>query len=310
MNRVLLQGAVGAAVLAAVGLSAVIVEETEFAVVTRFGRVTQVIAEPGLAWKLPAPIDQALRLDKRILMTPVPEAEFLTADKKNVMVGMDINWRIADPVRFLGAVRTRTAAELRLVSLLQSALGSALGERPFTDFVPATPDAAQGGSQDRLLPLENSVRERSQRVADSNLGIEIVDLGITRFNFPDQNLVAVFSRMRAERKRIANAYRSEGDAEAQKIIAEANRTAAETVATAEAEAQRQRGAGEADAAKIYADAYRGEEEFYGFLRTLEVYEKVINEQTTLVLPADAPLLKLLLQSPRSGGGKAAAPPSP
>ena len=214
MNRVLLQGAVGAAVLAAVGLSAVIVEETEFAVVTRFGRVTQVIAEPGLAWKLPAPIDQALRLDKRILMTPVPEAEFLTADKKNVMVGMYINWRIADPVRFLGAVRTRTAAELRLVSLLQSALGSALGERPFTDFVPATPDAAQGGSQDRLLPLENSVRERSQRVADSNLGIEIVDLGITRFNFPDQNLVAVFSRMRAERKRIANAYRSEGDAEA------------------------------------------------------------------------------------------------
>ena len=76
-----------------------------------------------------------------------------------------------------------------------------------------------------------------------------------------------------------------------------------------AQTQRQRGAGEADAAKIYADAYRGEEEFYGFLRTLEVYEKVINEQTTLVLPADAPLLKLLLQSPRSGGGKA-APPSP
>lgn len=286
-------------VLAALGLvwlSTVIVEETEIAVITRFGRVTQVISEPGLAWKLPAPIDQTLRLDKRILTTMVPESEFLTSDKKNVMVGMYVNWRISDPVKFLGAVRTRQAAESRLVALIQSALGSAMGEKPFTDFVPPDGGNGEGG---RLTDLEQAIRERSAAAVESNLGIVVSDLGVTRFNFPDQNLVAVFSRMRAERERIAKAYRSEGDAEAQKIIAEANRTAAETVATAEAEAARQRGAGEAEAARIYADAYRGKEDFYGFLRTLEAYEKVINEQTTLVLPADAPLLKLLLQSPPS-----------
>ncbi|MBM3513000.1 MAG: protease modulator HflC [Alphaproteobacteria bacterium] len=290
------QGLGAVAVAAAVSLSAVIVEETEFAVVTRFGRVTQVITEPGLYWKLPAPIDQALRLDKRILIAAVPESEFLTSDKKNVMVGMYVNWRIADPTKFLGAVRTRQAAESRLVALVQSALGSALGERPFTDFVPA--DGEGAGSDDRLGSLEATIRNRSAPTAEANLGIEVVYLGITRFNFPDQNLVAVFSRMRAERERIAKAYRSEGDAEAQKIVAEANRTAAETVATAEAEASRQRGAGEAEAARIYAEAYKGKEEFYEFLRTLEAYEQVINEQTTLVLPADAPILNLLLQSNR------------
>lgn len=293
----LMMGLGGVAAVALVALSAVVVEETEVAVVTRFGRVTQVIAEPGLNWKLPAPIDQTIRLDKRILIAVVPESEFLTADKKNVMASLYVNWRIADPVRFLGAVRTRQAAESRLVALVQSALGSALGERPFTDFVPADGSGVAGG--DQLGSLEATIRERSAPTAEANLGIELVDLGITRFNFPDQNLVAVFSRMRAERERIAKAYRSEGDAEAQKIVAEANRTAAETVATAEAEASRQRGAGEAEAARIYADAYKGKEEFYEFLRTLEAYEQVINEQTTLVLPADAPLLKLLLQPNRT-----------
>jgi membrane protease subunit HflC len=295
----------GAAIaIAVVALSAVFVEETEYAVVTRFGRVTQVIDQPGLAWMLPAPIDQAIRLDKRLLTTAVAESEFLTADKKNVMVGAYATWRIADPVKFLGAVRTRQAAESRLTTLVQSALGSALGERPFTDFVPpdgASDSIASGG----LGALEAAVKERAATVADANFGIALGELGITRFNFPDQNLVAVFSRMRAERERIAKGYRSEGDAEAQKIVAEANRAAAETIATAEAEAARLRGAGEAEAARIYADAYRGHEEFYAFLRTLEAYEKVITEKTTLVLPADAPLLKLLLEPP-SGTARGSA----
>lgn len=285
-------------IAAVIALSAVTVEETEHAVITRFGRVTQIISEPGLAWKLPV-IDRTLSLEKRLLITQVPESEFLTADKKNVMAGMYVNWRIADPVKFLGALRTREVADSRLTALIQSALGSALGERPFTDFVAADQPAA---APDRFSALEQTIRERAAPTAEVNFGITVADLGITRFNFPDQNLIAVFSRMRAERERIAKAYRSEGDAEAQKIVAEANRTAAETVATADAEAQRLRGAGEAEAARIYADAYKGKEDLYGFLRTLEAYEQVINDKTTLVLPADAPLLKLLLQPPSNGRG--------
>lgn len=292
-------GSVGVAAL--IALAAVPVDEAEHAVITRFGRVVQVIAEPGLSWKLPV-VDRTITLDKRLLITHVPESEFLTADKKNVMAGLYVNWRIADPVRFLAAVRTRQAAETRLTALAQSALGSALGEASFTDFVTAAEPSQHAHAPDRLEALEAVIRARASAAAAENFGIALVDLGLTRFNFPDQNLVSVFSRMRAERERIAKAYRSEGDAEAQKIVAEANRTASETVATADAEAQRLRGAGEAEAARIYAEAYKGKEDFYGFLRTLEAYEQVINDKTTLVLPADAPLLKLLLKPPAAIGG--------
>jgi membrane protease subunit HflC len=100
--------------------------------------------------------------------------------------------------------------------------------------------------------------------------------------------------MRAERERIAKGYRSEGKAEALKIRAEADRQRADILATAEAEAARLRGEGEAEAARIYAEAYGGHEDFYEFLRTLESYEKVLNGNTTLVLPADSPFLDLLL----------------
>jgi len=297
--------AVGVAVLAGlIVLSSVIVEETEYGVVTRFGRVTQVHAEPGLYWKMPSPIDTVTRIDKRVLFTRVAESEFLTSDKKNLIAAAYVNWRVVDPVRYLSSLRTREAAETRLAALVQSALGGSLGERPFNEFVPTEERLSEADPiGDRLEVLEQVVTDRTAPIAASDLGIEIVDLGVTRLNFPDQNIISVFARMRSERERLSKAYRSEGEAEAQKILAEANRESAELVANAEAEAQKVRGEGEAEAARIYADAYRGNESFYAFLRTLETYEQVFNDKTTLVLPADAPLLQLLLQPPRTRAGE-------
>src|SRR5262249_39769807 len=151
-------------------------------------------------------------------------------DKKNVMAAMYVTWRIVDPVVYLASVRTREAAEARLVSLVQSGLGSVLGEQPFTNFVPTEQQIAGGELKgDRIAPVEAAVPARSAPTARGDLGIEIVALGATRFNFPEQNLAAVFARMRAERERIANGYRSEGNAEAQKIVAEAQRESAETI---------------------------------------------------------------------------------
>ena len=107
--------------------------------------------------------------------------------------------------------------------------------------------------------------------------------------------------MRAERARIARGHRSEGRAEAQKIAARAERERARIIADAEAEAAKLRGRGEAEAARIYAGAYEGHGEFYRFLRTLEAYKKVLNEKTTLVLPADSPFLDLLTSRIPSAG---------
>ena len=121
-----------------------------------------------------------------------------------------------------------------------------------------------------------------------------LSFGISRFSFPRQNLNAVFARMRAERERIASAYRSEGAAEARKILANAERERREILAKAESEAEILRGESEAEAAAIYSDAYATDPEFYEFLRKLETYEKIIDDKTTVIVPADSNLLDLLI----------------
>jgi membrane protease subunit HflC len=278
-----------ALLLAILAVSAtVVVDETEHAVITQFGRPVAVHSDAGLYLKLPVPLQRVTRFDKRILFTLGKETELLTADKKNVLVASYLSWRIADPLKYLTALRTREFAEARLQALVQSELGSVLGDLPFDELVPAK---VEGEGLDQL---KQRVQDASAEVAARDFGIEIVSLGITRLFFPAQNLQSVFARMRAERERIARGYRSEGKAEAQKIRAEADRQRAEILATAEAEAERLRGEGEAEAARIYAEAYEGHEDFYAFLRTLESYETVLNGNTTLVLPADSPFLELLM----------------
>ncbi len=277
-----------ALILFGAATSFVVVDEKVHAVITQFGKPVSVLSDAGLYLKLPVPFQRAQLLDKRILITNTRETELLTADKKNVLVSTYISWKIADPVRYLAALRRRDFAENRLAALVQSELGSALGDRPF-DMILGT--AGNGAS---LAELEGSVEGAVARVAREALGIEVVSLGVTRLIFPRQNLDSVFARMRAERARIARGYRSEGRAEAQKIAARAERERARIIAEAEAEAAMARGRGEAEAARIYAEAYEGHAEFYRFLRTLEAYRKVLNEKTTLVLPADSPFLEILI----------------
>jgi len=279
-----------AVTVAALAISTVvIVDETEQAVITQFGRPTQVYREAGLYFKAPAPVQRVARFDKRTLLTETRETELLTADKKNVVVSGYLSWRIADPLLYLRSVRTREFAEARLSALIQTELGSALGDLRFEELVSVS--AERGG----LEPLEGGVENACGRVASEDYGIEIVAFGVTRLNFPPQNLQSVFARMRAERARIARGYRSEGKAEAAKIRAGADRERAELLATAEADATRIRGEGDAEAARIYADAYSNYEQFYRFVRTLESYEAVLGENTTLVLPADSPFLDILIK---------------
>lgn len=271
-----------------------IVDESEYGVLLRFGRVVEEIDEPGLKWKMPAPIDTIRRFDKRVLYQQIPKTEFLSADKKNVLVSSFMTWRIQSPQLYLESLNTRESAEARLATLIKSSLGAVLGNRPFSDYIPESPDEsspAEAGKNLRLL--EDLVTKNVSAVAAADYGIEVISFGISRLGFPDQNLQAVFARMRAERERIASAYRSEGDAEARKILANAKREQSETLAKAEAEAEILRGQSEAKAAAIYAEAYATDPEFYAFLRKLETYEKIIDEETTIIVPAESDLLDLL-----------------
>jgi membrane protease subunit HflC len=281
--------------IVAINSSVFVVDESEYAVVLRFGRVVSEIDDPGLHLKWPAPIDQIRRFDRRVLYQQIPQTEFLSADKKNVLVGSYLTWRIQSPRLFLEAMSNRDSAESRLSTLVKSSLGAALGNRPFSDYIPESPDESSPvESGQNLLRLEDIVFAGVSDVASADYGIELVSFGISRFSFPRQNLAAVFARMRAERERIASAYRSEGAAEARKILANAEREAREVLAKAESESEILRGKSEAEAAAIYSEAYATDPEFYEFLRKLETYDKIIDEKTTIIVPADSDLLNLLI----------------
>lgn len=285
--KTLLWLVVAAALLALASTCVFTVHQTEVAVVTRFGRPLDQLARPGLNWKGPWPVDTVVRIDQRLLIFDNEPTEMLTRDKKNVLVDSFLCWRIADPLRFLKTVRSRAEAEARLLDLAASELGAAVGSEPMESFLNAEPDAVQ------LRSIASRARETVDRVARDSFGIEVVDLEINGFNLPRQNRQSVIERMRAERARIATAYRSEGEEEALKIEALSAAEREKLLAEARAEAEAILGRGEAEALRLLAEAYRKDPELYRFLRTLESYEKILDEDTTLFIESDSPLMEAL-----------------
>lgn len=282
-------------VLAALGLVILLwltsafytVDETEVGIVTRFGRPLPGVVGSGLHLKMPWPVDALIRLDARLLVFDSEPSEMLTQDKKNVLVDSFICWRIADPLRYTQTVRTRPEAEARLLDISSSELGAALGNEPMDSFLRTT------GEPVKFSEISSRISQSMNQIARSSFGIEIVDFQINGFNFPPQNRASVIDRMRAERARIATQYRSEGEEEALKIEAETTTEREQILAQARSQAEAIRGEGEAQAMNTLGDAYGRDPEFYRFSRTLESYEKMIDDKTTIFLESDSKLMKLL-----------------
>ncbi|MBU1701112.1 MAG: protease modulator HflC [Candidatus Eisenbacteria bacterium] len=263
------------------------IDETEIAVVTRFGRPLPKVAQPGLNVKMPWPIDDVERLDSRLLLFDNEPIEMLTADKKNLLIDSFICWHIADPLRYTQTVRTRDEAEARLLDISVSELGAAIGSEPMDSFLDVT------GKSVKFADISRRVTEAMNQITSAGFGIEVLDFQINGFNFPDQNRSSVISRMRAERSRIATRYRSEGEESALVIKAEATTERERILARARSMADSIRGAGEAEALRILGEAYAEDPEFYRFLRTLESYKKIIDEETTIFIESDSKLMKVL-----------------
>ncbi len=286
--RRLLPVAAGIAVLLLLARVPYVVEATEFAVRTRFGRPVAVVTKPGLHARVPL-VDDVTRLDARLLYFDPPAGEFLTNDKKNIVVTPVVLWRVEDPLRFLQTLVTRESAEARLADLVASETGAALGAVPFTRLVSATAGEAD------LPGVVAGIGDRVRKRAAADYGVRVVDVRLKRIAFPEQNLLSVFGRMRSERERIARRFRSEGEEAALKIRAEADRERTRLLSEAYRKAQEEKGAGEAEAARIYAKATSQDPELYKFLRTLRAYEKILDDRTTLVLPGDSDFLRLLTE---------------
>jgi membrane protease subunit HflC len=275
----------GAVALLLIYLTFYSVRETEFALVTQFGRPVRTVADAGLHAKWP--FQSILWFDKRLRIYNPRPSEFLTRDKKNLVIENYVAWRIDDPNRFVQTVGDTSAAEMRLHDIIWSGLSASLGTQDLESLVSASPDKLQTGS---MLDLLTSNADRS---AVDQYGIHIVDIRIKRLNLPEQNKQSVFARMRAERERIALQYRAEGEQQALTIRASADREKEEILSAAYKDAETIRGEGDAQATRIYGQAYSKNPQFYKLLRTLDSYKKVLDDKTTIILNSDSELLKIL-----------------
>jgi membrane protease subunit HflC len=271
------------------------IDVTEYGLVMRFGRVVRVVAEPGL--HVTAPFDRIVRLDKRVLFLRPARAEYLTTDKKNIVVESLATWRIAEPERFFATLATRAAAEERLADIVVAEIGSVIGRHPASALVSTDP------AESRYRAVLSEIGHGVAGFARPAYGIDVISVDLRRLSLPEQNREHVFDRMKAERAKIAKENRSAGELEARRIIAEADREKVRIDAEAAGQAERVKAEGDAKASRLYAAAFGQDSRLYKFIRSLRAYDKLLDDKTTLFLPADVDLLRMLRFDAEPGRGE-------
>src|ERR687895_775438 len=266
------------AVLAIIGLIVLrqtiyIVDQTEQVVITRFGEVQSVRDTPGLNVKMPF-VDVITRLDKRVLRIDSQPAALPDRDKQNLIIDLYARYRITDPVAFRKTLQTETEARSRLADIVISALRDRIALRNRFDIIGAKPALdEQGniavneeglsiveGTETRTEILNEVLEIVKRRTQEQDFGIEVIDVRIKRADFPESVADSIYTRMRAERNRIATRFRAEGEAEAIRILAQ---------------------------------ALNQDPDFFAFRRSLEAYQKFLSQQDTIILSAEALLFRFL-----------------
>ncbi len=275
-----------------------VVDERENVLVLQFGQVKQVRTEPGLGVKIPV-IQDVVRYDARILGLQSQPLEVTPLDDRRLVVDAFMRWRITDVVRFREAVGVEgvRAAQGRLERVLNAAIREVLGSVPSGAVL----------SEDRT-GLMNRIRDLARREAAS-LGVQVIDVRLTRTDLPEQNLEATFARMRAEREREAADEIARGNEAAQRVRALADRTVVELVSAARRDSEIIRGEADAERNRIYADAFGNDPEFFAFTRSLTAYERALrSENTTMVMRPDSEFFSFL-RSDGMGGVGSPRPPA-
>jgi len=271
-------------ILTLIGLSSIfIVDETQQVVLLQLGKPVKTVTEPGFNVKLPFPFQEKIVFDDRLLEYDSPPEAILSKDKKSLIVDNYVRWKIVDPLQFLKTVQAIPTAKSRMDDIVYSELRRELGTHDMVEII----------TQNREEIMD--VVTKASNEATLSYGISVIDVRIRRVDLPAENEESIYARMEAERKRQANKFRSEGSEEAQKIRAATDRDKTIILADAYKEAERIRGEGDAKAVQVYARSYSSDPKFYEFVRTLDAYKKVVDDKTTLVLPSDSKLFKLLIE---------------
>jgi modulator of FtsH protease HflC len=261
------------------------VDQRQNAIVFRLGEPVHVIKSPGLYAKIPL-FDNVRYFDTRILTLDSDEPErYITQEKKNVLVDSFVKFRIVDVLQYYISVGGDEArAKIRLAQAVNDSLRAEFGKRTIHEVV--------SGQRDQIMDLMRKKADADAR----KIGVEVLDVRLKRVDLPGEVSEAVYRRMEAERKRVANQLRSEGFAKSEEIRADADRQREIIIAEAYRKAQRTKGEGDARAAAIYAQAFGQNPEFFNFYRSMEAYRQSFKgKNDVMVLDPSSDFFKYLKQ---------------
>ena len=285
------------------------VNETEQVVITQFGRIVgEPKIDPGLKFKIPF-IQKANYFNKNLLDWDGDPGQIPTLDKRFIWVDSFARWKIVDPVKFFQTVNNRVNAIGKLNDIIDPAVRNFITSNTLIEAVRKSNRELETAAEANLEEGDREIRETySISVGRENItrgilkqaqpklaqfGIELVDVKIKRINYIEDVQKSVYSRMIAERKQIAEKYRSEGKGEAQIILGEKERDLQKITSEAYKTAQEIKGKADAEATVIYANAYERDPEFYSFVQTMEIYRDALNKDNSLILSTDSEFLKYL-----------------
>ena len=314
MKILVVLGGLALVALIVISQSLYVVDVTEQVIITRFGNPQSVTSNPGLYVKAPF-VDTVLRFDKRVLRIDAPAVSMPDIEKQNMTIDSYARYRIVDPLQFFKTLQTENTARTRLGDIVTSSLRDEIARSSRTQIIGAervldendVPVIDEDGlpiiepSESRTELLENVFKATKKRVEEGKFGVDIIDVRMKRADFSDRVQDSIYNRMRAERNRIATRFRSEGEEEDLKIRAQANKQREIILAEAERTGSEVRGRGEAEAIRILADALNRDPEFFAFRRSLESYQKFLNQRTTVILSSEADVFKFLQEPPGQTG---------
>ncbi|MGO3297009.1 MAG: protease modulator HflC, partial [Marinobacter sp.] len=283
-------GLAGALIVVLLVLSSVfIIPETHRGVMLRFGELVETDIQAGIHFKVPV-IDQVREFDIRVLTMDLPSRQYLTVEKKPLDVDSYIVWKIRDVDQFY---RATGGDEFRAQSLLLSRVDNGLRNQ----FGVRTMHEVVSGQRDQLM---HDLRDQVNETSVKEFGIEVRDIRVKAIELPGQVSENVYRRMAAEREKLAQEFRSRGRELAEGIRADADRQKTVTLAEAFASSEETRGEGDGEAARVYADAYGSNSEFYSFYRSLQAYRNTFaNKDDLMVIDSKSEFMKFLKDS--SGG---------
>jgi membrane protease subunit HflC len=296
MNRIV-PILIGLLVLLGIGSTTLfVVDQRQYAVVFALGEIKQVIAKPGLHFKLPPPFQNVQYFDNRILTIDTPDVDrFITSEKLNVQIDTFVKWRIADPRQFFVSVGgSELIAGDRLQRSLRDSLNNEVARKTVADVI--------SGKRQELL---DSVRSKMNEDA-KQIGAEVIDVRLKRVDFAPEVSERVYDRMQSERKRVANERRAIGAGESEKIRADADRQRDVLIAEAYRDAQKVKGEGDARASALFAEAFGQDPEFASFYRSLEAYRASFRSRSDILVLDPSSDFFRYFRGPTVGGSPAAA----